>query len=102
MVYDCPEFPYMCALSGLLRTSLRIAAVAQTCGIDTSVCVVCGDKRTTTYTREGVVHICYEHDRAWGDWLDKHLERRQYIVPKGRARTDAWIEVFREFVEDCR
>jgi hypothetical protein len=103
VVYDCPEFPYMCALSGLLRPSSQIAYAAVYCGIDTSGCAVCGSPAYHSYGHEPVItRACQEHDAAWGAWLNKKDPDRQRLAPKGRNRQSAWVEMFREFVEDSR
>lgn len=102
VVYDCPEFPHMCALSGLLRPSKRIGKAAEQCGFDMSLCVVCGGKAVHSYGIPPVAWACSEHDKAWGTWLDKHPDRRQHFSTHNRLHSQAWVEVFREFVEASR
>jgi hypothetical protein len=101
--YDCPEFKYMCVLSGLLRPSKEMAYAAQHCGIDTNCCVVCGEKATQTYGYDPVIaRACKKHDAEWRAWLDKNDPGRQRLSPKGKPRRNAWVELFREFAESCR
>jgi len=102
VVYNCPRFPYMCAMSGLLRPSRGILKAVNDCPDDPlSHCAVCSITKITHYGQD-IVSICEEHGAAWGKWLDEHPERRAHLAPRGRSVKANWVEVFREFVEDCR
>ena len=102
VVYNCSRFPYLCALSGLLRPGRRILKAVNDCPDDTlSHCAVCSSTKTTHYGQD-IVSICEEHGVAWGKWLDEHPERRAHLEPRGRSVKANWVEVFREFLEDTR
>ena len=102
IAYNCPRFPYACALSGLLRPGVGILEAARLCpGNPLGHCAVCSETKITHYGQD-IISICMEHGVAWGKWLDEHPERRAYLAPRGRSVKANWIEVFREFVEDMR
>jgi len=103
IVYNCPHFPYACALSGLLRPGSGIIEAMNDCPerIEDH-CILCPKTDLISLGEPPIVFICTEHYHAWSKWLDEHPERQAYLSPKGRARKANWIEVFREFIEDMR
>jgi len=102
VVYDCHRYPYACVISGLLRPGKGLLGAVSDCPEDPlSHCVICPETKFTHYS-EGMVSVCEEHGRAWGNWLNDHLGRREYMAPRHRAIKARWIEVFREFIEDMR
>lgn len=103
VVYNCPRyFPYLCALSGLLRPGSGIVEAIKDCPEHLGDhCILCSKTDFVLYGSK-VIFICKEHDKAWSKWLKEHPERRAHLAPKGRVRHAHWIEVFREFIEDMR
>jgi len=104
VVYKCHRyFPYMCALSGLLRPGKGIVEAVKDCPerLDEH-CILCSSTILTTFGLPPLVFICPEHDKAWGKWLDDHPGKHEYFAPGHRVKKDRWIEVFREFIEDMR
>lgn len=102
VTYDCPHFPYVCALSGLLRPGSGIVKAVNDCLVDPlSHCAICSNTKIIHYGKD-IVSICKEHGTAWGKWLNEHPKRRAHLAPRGRVVKANWVEVFREFVEDMR
>lgn len=104
VAYNCIGLhPYAVAISGLLRPSAAITRAAEKCHVDpTKHCIICGTGRgLTTYGIE-VLRTCVKHYKAWSKWLDEHPDKEAAMRPLGRIRDAAWIDVFREFVEDMR
>jgi hypothetical protein len=103
VVYRCPGFfPFDCALSGLLRPVKDIIQAAKNCPKRSGEqCILCEEKGTQIFGVE-CVFMCNKDDRAWSKWLTEHPGKREYICPGKRIKTDRWIEVFREFIEDIR
>jgi len=103
VVYNCPRFfPYVCALSGLLRPGLGIKKAVRLCPdrIDDH-CILCS-KTKIIHCGQDIVSVCVEHYQDWSKWLDEHPERLAHLAPRGRSVKANWIEVFREFIEDMR
>ena len=102
VAYNCHRFPYVCAMPGLLRPGRGILRAVNDCPYDPlSHCVLCSSTKITHYGQD-IVSICEEHGAAWGKWLDEHPERRAHLAPRGRTVKANWVEVFREFIEDCK
>jgi len=103
VVYNCPRFfPYSCHLSGLLKPAKGILRAAEECPEQPlGHCILCPSTELLHYG-EDIVSICKYHDRRWGDWLNNHPWKREYMAPRHRAIKARWIEVFREFIEDIR
>lgn len=106
IIYHCSRFPYWCALSGLLRPSKAIENAASNCSVDIRhSCIICGSrikKNIVSYGEPNIAFTCVKHYRAWSQWLDEHLEKRDSYSPRGRVIHAKWIEVFREWVEEAR
>jgi len=99
ILYDCPHLPYMTSIGGLMRPGSGTIKGAEACPENPrSHCAICSETKIQHYGH-GIVSICPEHDKAWGQWLDEHPEKREHIAPRGRAIRANWVEVFREFVE---
>ncbi len=102
VVYNCPRFPYACALSGLLRPGSGILEANKDCPENPlSHCILC-PKTELIHYGQNIVSTCKEHYEAWSKWLDEHPERKAYLKPKGRMNKANWVKVFRDFIEDMR
>jgi len=101
--YNCPRFfPQCYTLSGILRPGKRLIDAVQLCPEKPlKHCILCSERSVGHYG-EDIAAACEEHDRAWGEWLEKHPDRRAWLGPKGRPVKANWVEVLREFIEDMR
>lgn len=102
VVYDCDQgrFPYLAALSGLLKPGQGISLAAQGCSQpDWGRCVVCREPGKAGVSHDPVIPVCKKHYRAW---LSDCLEKRAHYAPRGRVVSSRWLEVFLEFVASAR
>lgn len=104
IVYNCPEFPYMCALSGLTRPSNEIKHAASKCGIyDPRECTICGKMASSSRYGINPIHTCKEHTKAWFAWCDKEFHSLDEDgVPAPKPKRDEWLETFLEFSTQAR
>ena len=107
--YDCPNFPYVTVMSGLLRPGKGIQKAVRECKehIPSAHCMLCGSGEEY-HTLGGLevedclAVLCNKHYWAWSNWLNNHPERRKSFAPRGRPVLAAWLDAFREFVEEMR
>jgi hypothetical protein len=102
--YSCRQyFPYACAFSGLQRPASGIREAVKDCPEDLArYCLFCRQPSITGIGPNGQIHLCEKHYDAWSKYLDAHPEQEARISPGGRLRSQAWVEVFREFLESQR
>jgi hypothetical protein len=102
VVYFCKKFPYPCPLEGLLKPGEAVSKAAMACQEDPlASCVICHSEEIIKYGGD-IVAICPKHDGAWAEWLKSHPSRYEHMSRNGKAVKEAWVEVFREFVEDMK
>lgn len=107
--YDCPNFPYITVMSGLLRPGKGLLKAVEACKDHTrsARCMLCGSEEDyhtlgSIDVEDCLAVLCSPHYNAWSNWLDNHPEHRKLFAPRGRPILSAWLDAFREFVEDMR